>query len=187
MKFQKIGLFFTIIDYKGIKSVSTYLFNLSSEEYNILGNFNAKLFIFLILIFILGFIILLFYFIKSRDEFLIALKKQQHEELCKNVKLINMSKREVEKSKKPLEKKKQKIKKLKRLKKKIIKKIKKKQKAQLRELKKMRKQKKKNKINEALKSWKSKGYKMFEAEEELGRDSNFKKQLGKWKNQGYKI
>jgi len=180
-------IFVTIIDYKGVKSISSYLFSLEDKSYNLLQNFNAKLLILIILGFVLGFVSLFFYFIKSRDEFLKSLKRQQNKELAQNISLIKSSRSKIVKSKvSPVEKKK-KIRKLNKLKRKIIYKIKKKQAIQRRELKKLRKKHKKGEMQRKLKSWQNQGYKMFEAEKELGSSKNAKKQISKWKRQGYKI
>lgn len=179
-------VFVTLVDYKGVKSISHHLFSLSNKEYNLLQNFNAKLLISIALIFILGFILLFFYLLKLRDEFLILLKKQQKEELNKNVRLIKCSAKEIKESKKNPVKKKKRIKQLRKLKKKIIHRIKKKQAIQREQLRKLKKKNKKRKVQNILKAWKSQGYKMSEAKEEFNKNLSFKKQIKKWKSQGYK-
>jgi hypothetical protein len=139
------------------------------------------------LIFVLGFIALFFYLIKSRDEFLIALKSQQSKELAKSIELVECSKKKILRSKQNLSEKKKRIRRLNRAKKEIIHNIKKRQAIQKKEFKKLDKSKKKKTMQEQLNSWKNQGYKMIETEEGLAKFGENKKQIEKWKKQGYKF
>jgi glutamate synthase domain-containing protein 1 len=132
-------------------------------------------------------IVSLFYFIKSRDDFLIQLRKQQSDELAKHVELIESTRRQIEKSKetRPVEKRK-KIIALNNVKKKIISKIKQKQKNQVKEITHLKKLNKKDEIKNKLNSWRKEGYKLFETEGEIKKVNNSKKQMEIWKKQGYK-
>jgi len=176
----------TLIDYKGIKSISSYFFTISDEESTLAFN-NTKLFIVLALIFIFMLIISLFYFIKSRDDFLLQLKKQQNAEISKHLELIESSEKEIQKLKTshPAEKKK-KIRQLEKVKKKVVRQIKKKQKNQIREITRLKKLNKNDEIKNKLNSWRKEGYKLFETEGEIKKVNNSKKQMEIWKKQGYK-
>lgn len=181
-------LFITSVEYKGTTAISGYFFTLSSKKnFNFLRISNANLFILIGIFFIFLTIGLFFYFIKTRDEFLIQLKKQQNIELANNLELIELSKKKIQISKRyaPIEKKKR-IRKLKKIKRKIIRKIKKKQAIQKKEIKILKKQHKKKEIPNKLESWRRQGYKMFETEEEIKKITNPEKQIEKWKKQGYK-
>lgn len=182
-------LFVTVADYKGIKSVSSYIFSLSEKSYNFLQNFNAKLLILIGLIFFLGFLILFFYLMKSRDEFLKAFRKQQKEELANNFGVIKCARKEIKESKIIPVQKKKKLKKLKKVEKRIVEKIKKKQKAQRKEFKNLRKKKKKkSEIQGKFDEWKKQGYKMQETSEEMKfSKQEMKNKLKLLKEQGYKF
>ncbi|MEJ2267521.1 MAG: hypothetical protein P8X70_00390 [Nanoarchaeota archaeon] len=179
-------VFTTTIDYKGVKSISTYVFTLSKKEILAL-DLNTNILILIILILILGFASVFFYLIKSRDEFLDSLRKQQHKELSRKVGLIESSKKKLKHSNKSVKKKKAEIKQLKKAEKKMIKKIKRKQSAQRKELKKLRKNKNKREIKKKLDNWKRQGYKMFEGEEDIKDLKDIKNKVKDLKKQGYKI
>jgi len=170
-------LFVTSIDYKDSKSMAGYLFEVVKKEKGVFSG-EFKFFLILIIFFILGILALFFYFIKTKDEVLIQLKRQQQEELYKNLELINDSKKQIEDLKSSFERRK-KIKELFNVRRTIIKKIKVKQKKQRKEVKKLSKQNNKNEMKEKMDLWKKQGYKMIDTKKEM------KNQLENWKKQGY--
>ncbi len=177
-------VFITLIDYKGVKSVAGYFFEVSDKEDDILPA-NMKFFMIIILIFVIGILASFFYFIKTRDDVLLQLKRQQDNELKRNLDLIKCSKVEVKKLKHPGNK----IVQLKKVKEKIIKKIKSRQKLQRKELKKLKKKGKKSLIQVKLKSWERQGYKLVDAEKEVKKvtKNHIDEQMKNWKQKGYKI
>lgn len=179
-------VFVTSINYKGTESISSYFFTISDDESSFIQD-GTKLLIILALIFILILIVSLFYFIRSREDLLIQLKKQQNDELAKHIELIESTRRQIEKSKetRPVEKKK-KIIALNNVKKKIISKIKQKQKNQVKEITHLKRLNKKDEIKNKLNSWRKEGYKLFETEGEIKKVNNPKRQMEIWKKQGYK-
>lgn len=178
-------IFISSIDYNNTQSKTGYLFEISKKRgEDFLGN--SKIFIIVILILIMGIIISFFYFIKTRDDLLIQLKKQQNEELKRNLELVKNLENRIKKDKK-IPQQKNKIKKLKRAKKEIIKNIKIKQKKQKQELKILKKRGKKNEMKKKISSWKNEGYKMFETKRKINNISkqNIKKDMKNWKKGGY--
>lgn len=179
-------IFITSIDYKGIRNTASYLFSVSGKKYNIFPE-NSKFFIFAILIFVGAILVLFFYFMKTRDDLLVQLKRQQSKELRRNLELVNNIKKGIKKSKS--KKKNKQVKQLIKVKKKIIKKIKIKQRTQRKELRKLKKQGKKESMKRKLKSWENQGYKMFETKREMSKISpkNISNQIKKLEKQGYRI
>jgi len=178
-------VFVTIIDYQNTKSIAGYLFSVSKKENGVFSG-DLKFFVVIILIFVVGVLTLFFYFIKTRDDLLIQLRKQQNVELQRNMDLIKHYEKNVCKEKSPV-KRKNKIKKLVEVKKKIIKKIKTRQKTQRKTLEELKKQGKKVEIQKKIKDWQNQGYKMFEAKKELKlSEKDLRNQIVKWKSEGYR-
>lgn len=177
-------VFITSIDYKGIKSVAGYLFSVSEKEKG--GIFGGlELFVVIIFIFIIGILILFFYFLKTRDDLLIQLRKQQNKELKENLEFIRSYKLGIRRLNHP----KKKIKELRKIKKKVIKEIKFKQKKQRKELKKLKKQGKKDEMKRKLGLWKREGFRMFETKNEMKKISKkgINKKIEDWKKSGYNL
>ena len=82
----------TSLEYNGIKSVSSYLFEIEAKQNEFFSK-NFNIFIPVIFVFIVLVIILFFYFMKSRDELLLQLRRQQASELRRNIQLIIESKK----------------------------------------------------------------------------------------------
>ncbi|MDD5012398.1 MAG: hypothetical protein PHQ66_02005 [Candidatus Nanoarchaeia archaeon] len=179
-------VFVITINYKDTISFSSYLFSISSlYKKNFLSEMNFILM--LVILFVVIIIGLVIYFITARDSLFIRLRRQQSQEIRRNLKCIAYSRRAIRKSREKPAKKKEKIRRLNRVKKKIIRRIREKQRRQKREISRLRKIKaKRNTLDRKLQGWKKQGYKMYEAKEEL-HGTNIQKQLGDWKKQGYKI
>jgi hypothetical protein len=179
-------LFVTLIDYKGTKTTSGYLFTVSEEKDSSLSN-NMKLILIIISISFLGILALFFYFVKTRDEFFIQLKKQQAEEMERNINYLRCSREIIQKSREPPKKKEEKLLELNLVKEKVVKRIKKKQEEQIKKLKELKKKKKKPLLKAELNKWKAEGYKMFETEKEVKKitKQSMEKQIKNWKEKGY--
>lgn len=177
-------VFVTTIDYKGTKSVGSYLFNVLEDDSPLFNSSN--LFIILVVLVVLAFAFFA-YFLKTRDDLLVKLRGQQNEELKYHLKLIEASRREFKKIKNLPERKKNVVA-LKKAKKKIIKIIKIKQRKQRIQVKKLKKQGKKDKIETSLRLWRKQGYKMFEAEKEMKKITNkdMVKQIKGFGGKGFK-
>ena len=78
-------IFITFIEYEGTESIDAYLFSIT-EKRDLLSK-NLKFFVIATLIFIVILVGLFFYFLKTRDELLMRLKKQQSQEMKKNLEL----------------------------------------------------------------------------------------------------
>ncbi len=173
------------IDYRGVESISGYLFKVSPEtrESSSISEFN--LFFWIISFFMAMILALFFYFIKTRDSLFIELKKQQDQELIKNLEAIQDYKSRIKNLETP--KKEEKVKKLEESKKVIMKKIKKKHGEQRKEFKKLKKKQGKVSLRKRLDEWKKQGYKMVDTKEELKKftKQRMNKQLKNWKSQGY--
>lgn len=155
----------TSITENNIKTESGYLFLVSKKGDDVFSP-EIKFFIIVILVFIVGVLVLFFYFVKTRDDLLIQLKKQQNRELQQNIEAIKCSRRDLSKIKNIPERH-RKIVQLSRAKTKVIKKIKEKQKTQRKVFKKLRKKKKKGAVQQKIKEWNRQGYRMVEAEKEV--------------------
>jgi len=179
-------VFITSINYKDTKSMSSYLFTVSDKEKGFLSG-DVKFVIILVFIFFVSVLALFIYLIKTRDDLLLQLRKQQGQELKRNAQYIKVSRREVEKSEEHPEKKRRKLLELDKAKKRIIKKIKKKQKVQRTKIKELKKKKQKPRAKSQLQKWKQEGYKMFDTESEVRKVT--KKSMGKqmkgFKERGY--
>ncbi len=181
-------VFVTTINYNDVESIEGYLFAITPKQtgFKTFSDY-FNFFVISILILIVVIVALFFYFIKTRDALLIQLKKQQSQELRRNLKLITDSQKALKKIK-PVKDKEKKIKKIEKIKKKVYEHVKKKQKKQEVELKKLKKRgKKKSDIEEKLSQWKKQGYNMFETEKEIKKASGgvINKQINEWKKQGY--
>lgn len=187
-------VFITAIDYENTTSIASYLFSVSNKE-DAFSFSNVKVLFISLMIFVLVILGMVFYFVKTRDELLLQLKKQQCSELKRNVYLVEKSKKDLKKSAISPKRKKEKIKALDNLKKNLVRKIKKKQKAQRLEVKKLKKKKgvkktkKKDAIRKKMDSWKAQGYKMVGTEKEIRKISNgsIDKKLDEYKKQGYRV
>src|SRR3989338_3730898 len=166
----------TSIEYNGFKSVSSYLFEVKQKQ----NEFFLEKTNFLILVFfafVILIVVLFIYFIKSRDELLLALRKQQSRELTKNIELISAVQNRIPAKKEKLEK----------AKKKVVAKIKRRQEKQIKELSRLKKKGiKKDKIKTQIEKWKKQGYGFPEIKEEIP-EKSINKQIKSWKNAGYKF
>jgi len=176
-------VFFTIVEYKELKSVSSYSFTVSDLKLELFSP-DVKFFVVIIIIFVIGIILLFLYFIKIRNDFFCQLRKQQNKEIKQNLDLMKQYESRLKK-----EKHKKGIRKLRKIKREIIKKIKTKQREQGKELKKLKKKGKKDNLKKKLDQWKKQGYEMIETENQMKTLSTkeINKSLGKWKNSGYDI
>src|SRR3989344_3165034 len=166
----------TSIEYNGLKSISSYLFEIKPKQNEFFLE-KTNLLILVFFAFVILIVILFIYFIKSRDELLLALRKQQSKELQKNIELITAVQKRVPAKKEKLEK----------AKKKVVAKIKKRQEKQIKELSRLKKKGvKKDKIKTQLETWKKKGYGFPEIKEEIP-EKNINKQIIEWKRKGYKM
>ncbi|MDP2672810.1 MAG: hypothetical protein Q8O84_03290 [Nanoarchaeota archaeon] len=165
----------TSIEYNEIKSISSYLFEVKPKQNEFFLE-KTNLLILVFFAFVILIIVLFIYFIKSRDELLLALRKQQSRELAKNIELITAVQRRVPDKKETLE----------RTKKKVVIKIKKRQEKQIKELRRLKnKGVKKDKIKTQLEKWKKQGYGFPEIKKEIP-EKSINKQITKWKRAGYR-
>lgn len=170
-------VFVTEIDYRGTKSIASSLFNVGKKTENGFLSGDVKFLAVILLVFVMGILALFIYFIKTRDDLLLQLRKQQGQELRRNVQYIKVSRREVERSEEHPEKKRRKLIELDKIKERVIRKVKKRQKEQRVELKELKKKKKKPQAKSQLEKWKTQGYKMFDTESEVRKVT--KKSMGK--------
>jgi len=179
-------VFITEIDYKGTKSTASTLFMVGEKTEGWMSD-NIRFFVIVILAFVVGILALFVYFIKTRDDLLMQLKRQQGKELSRSVKYIQVSRREIKESKEHPEKKKRKLLQLDSAKKRIVKKIKVKQKEQRKKIKELKKRKKKPQAKSQLQKWKQEGYKMLDTESEVKKvtKKSMGKQMKDLKTQGY--
>jgi len=166
----------TSIEYNGLKSISSYLFEVKPKQNKFFLE-KTNLLILVFFAFVILIVILFIYFIKSRDELLLALRKQQSRELTKNIELISAVQKRIPAKKEKFEK----------AKKKVVIKIKKRQEKQIKELSRLKKKGvKKDKIKTQLEKWKKQGYGFPEIKEEIP-EKSINKQIKSWKNAGYKF
>jgi len=158
-------VFIVSVDYKETKTASSYLFSVSTEEGEELFSKDLRFFVIFVSAFLVGIIILFIYFIKTRDDLLIQLRRQQNTELRKNLSLVKYSKSRL-RNLKGVQKKK-KLGALKSFKKNLVAKIKKKHKAQKQEISKLKKKGKKGLINRKLNKWKKQGFSIMHAEKAI--------------------
>ena len=166
----------TSVEYNGIKSVSSYLFEIKPKQNEFFLE-KTNLLILVFFAFVILIVILFIYFIKSRDELLLALRKQQSRELTKNIELISAVQKRIPAKKEKFEK----------AKKKVVIKIKKRQEKQIKELSRLKKKGvKKDKIKTQLEKWKKQGYGFPEIKREIP-EKNINEQIKSWKKSGYKF
>lgn len=180
-------VFVASMEYQGVKTNSAYKFFVRNDEFfSFLEDLDSS--IILVLIFVLILFVLFIYFIHSRDKLLMSLKKQQTQELNKNLELIKDIRFKSSKIKDKKKREKH-LKKLEKAKKRVIKRIRKKQEKQKKELRNLRRgKKKKSEIQKKMEDWKKQGYKMEESSEEMSLPKKeINKQVKNWKKQGYKI
>jgi hypothetical protein len=179
-------VFVTFIEHEGAESVEGYLFSISEEKKGVL-DFTSKIYLIIILVFISIILVLLFHFIKTRDELFMQLRKQQDQELKRNLGLISIYKKNLSEARQRGEAE-HKIKQINEARKRVVTVIKEKQREQMREVKQLKKKGKKNTIKDRLKKWKREGYKMFEAEKEMKKISkaDMSRMINNWKKRGYK-
>ena len=176
-------VFISTIDYENVTSFSTYLFSIQDKE---IGSFFYDFRFLVAITFGMLFLVflILYYFIGTRDELLVQLKKQQSAELRSNLKYFGRSQKAIAVSKEKPKVKKAKLERLKTVKEKVIKKIKKKQGEQKKEVTKLKKAKKKGTIKTKLGHWEKEGYKMFDTKKEV-QNITKAKQISDWKKGGY--
>lgn len=175
------------IEYKDTLSFSSYLFSVSNPPANSFWG-GSNLFLIGIVLFVVLILVMVIYFVKTRDSLLVHLRNQQEAEIKRSINYIKCSRESIAKSEEKPEKKKIKLKKLRKIEKKILKKIKVKQKKQKKEIKKLRKKKvKKDALHERLKKWENEGYRMYETGDEIKKITNkgIKEQVKEWKTRGY--
>ncbi|MBL7148230.1 MAG: hypothetical protein ISS82_05375 [Nanoarchaeota archaeon] len=179
-------VFITEIDYKGTKSIASFVFTVEDKAEGWMSD-NIKFFIVVILVFVVGILALFVYFMKTRDDLLMQLKKQQTLELSRNISYIKASKRVVKESKEAPAKKKKKLIQLEQIKKKVIKKIKAKQKEQRKKIKHYKKKEQKPHAKSQLEKWKTQGYKMYDTASEVKKvtKQNIRRQMEDFKETGY--
>lgn len=164
----------TSLEYKGLKSVSSYLFKVEQKQNEFFLD-KTNLLILVFFVFVILIVVLFIYFIKSRDELLLTLRKQQSRELARNIELISAVQKRAPAKKEKLEK----------VKKEVVKKIKKKQEKQIKELKILKKKGvKKDKIKVQLEKWKKQGYEFPEIKKEIP-EKSINKQIAEWKKKGF--
>lgn len=178
-------VFITSIGDEEHKYVSVHLFEITSKG---IGSFGSAYYLIIIAVFVFGMFGLMYYFIKSRDKFLIELHEQQSKEVRGNLSVLKKYKKEINKID-DIYKKRKKLKELEKKKKAILVKIRKKQKLQKNELAKLIKDKKLGEVKRKLNSWKKQGYSFSEVQKNFKDLSKEKidKNLGTWKRQGYKF
>lgn len=182
-------VFVTEVDYLGKKSAAGYLFSVGEID-NSKGIFSGdiKFFVGVILVFLIIILALLFYFVKSRDKVLVELKKQQNDEVKRNLNVIKNYERDVQKLK-DANKRRERLEKLRQTKIKIVKTIKAKQKRQQKIIKRLKKKGKTSDVKKKIEQWKKQGYKMFETSREIRKFSNkpMAQQVNEWKRKGYDV
>ncbi len=165
----------TSMEYNGIKSISSYLFKIEPKPKGISFN-NINFLILIFFAFVILIVVLFIYFIKSRDDLLLQLRKQQSRELAKNIELISAIQKKAPELKKE---------KLERVKKQVVKKIKKKQEKQIKELTRLRERKvKKNTLQTQIKKWRKEGYEFPEIKKEIP-EKSIGRQIAEWKRKGF--
>jgi hypothetical protein len=182
---NKYYVFTTSISYKNETIYTPYLFLVEKKPSSLFTG-NSNLFFIIILGFVIVILVLFFYFIRVREDVLFKLRKQQNNELQRNLKLIIDSQRELKKL--HINDEENKLKKLEKLKNTVSARIRKKQKKQQEEIKKLKKSgKKKSDVEKKLNEWKNEGYRMFETGNEIKKVSKkvMDSQIDKWKKQGY--
>lgn len=180
-------VFVTVVDYEGVKSAAGHLFSVGKKEKIVSSGNNFNTFAIIIGVFLLAILGLFFYFVKTRDDLILQLKRQHDQELKRNLELIEKQRRAAA-SLKGVSRAKR-IRNIGIAKKKIVKKIKEKHRQQRRELKRLRRSGKKGDMKRRIKEWQSQGYKMFETKQEIKKISKkgMGKQMKKWKGEGYKF
>ncbi len=163
------------LEYNGIKSISSYLFKVEPKQKQFSFD-RAGVLILVFFAFVILILVLFIYFIKSRDELLLQLRKQQSKEMAKNIELITAIQKKSPEAKKD---------KYEKAKKEVVKKIKKKQEKQIKELTRLRKRKvKKNTLQTQMKKWENEGYKFPEIKKEIP-EKSINKQIAEWKKKGF--
>lgn len=176
----------TAIDYKGLKTSSAYKFSIGNKERAFFSK-DLNFFVIIIFVIVLAGLILFFYFMRSRDDLLVQLKKQQGEELDRNLHFINQCRFKFGKIK-DKKRKKQELERLRKTKEVIVTEIKKKQKKQRKSFKKLKRKNKKTDMEKKVSDWKKQGYKMQEASREMKLSKgDVNKKMDEWKRQGYKF
>lgn len=170
-------VFVSSMEYNGITSISSYLFKVEPKP-KVFSFERINTLILIFLIFVILIMVLFVYFIKSRDDLLLQLRKQQSRELAKNIELIAAIQKKAPETKKE---------KFEKIKEEVVKKIKQKHERQIKELVKLKKRKvKENSIQNQLKKWKEQGYKFPNIKKEIPAKS-VSSQIAEWKKQGYRF
>lgn len=167
-------------------STSSYLFSVAKEKINMGLDMNYVATI--ILIFLFGILILVFYMIHERDKLFLELKKQHTKEIQTCFENIEEQKKKaISKVKKPKEKEKI-IKRFDKIHKEVVRNITKKHKRQKTEFQKLKKQNKEDEIKKRLKQWKRQGFNVSELPIKTTTKPSKKEMkdtLKEWKKQGF--
>ena len=177
-------VFVTSIDNNGVGYFTSYFFQIGNRESS--SQFNVYYLILLIVVIFVGLVILTFYFIRSRDKFILDLEKQQHAEMKRNINIIKDYEEKIRNTKNGgIRAKKLKV--IKIVRKNIISRIRKKQKSQRKELKRLKKTGKKYLMSKKLKEWQKRGYQMVELKKEnFVPKSKINKEIALFERHGYK-
>lgn len=181
-------VFISTIDYKNTTSFSSYLFYVSSPSKGGFISNNTEAFLIIIILFVVIVLGLIIYFVTTRDSLLVQLKKQQAQELERNVKCLDYSRKSIEKSEVKPQRRKEKLRKLREVEKRIIKKIKEKQIKQKEEISHLKKKKtKKDVLKKKVDNWKKEGYKMYDVNNEVKKITRkgISAHIKEWNKQGY--
>lgn len=180
-------VFIMKIDYRDTTSLSSYLFTVSERPRASLNKENIDLFmisVFAFIAIILGFV---FYFVKTRDDLLLKLKRQHDYELRTSRSYFTQAKKEVQKSKEKPSQKKKRLKILSTFRKKVENKIKIKHKKQKKQIRNLGKMKKKSLVQRQIDKWKNEGYSVDLLKKQTQKilKGNLDKEFEKFKKQGY--
>ncbi len=172
-------VFTMILEDNGNSNVFVESFQVEKKQVDYLNNFSIWLSL-AVFVFVVGLTIFFVYFIKTRDEFLIQLRKQQKLEMERNLAELESYKEGIKRERNS-EVRKVKEKEFKKIKKKVIARVKKKQKEQRKEIRKYHR-KGKSAVEKKLGEWQKEGYKLdIFNDEKKSIDASVKE----WKKQGY--
>ncbi len=176
-------VFVTLIDNENIGS---YIFDITKEDKEVFDT--TEYLVLIVLVFVIGVFLIIFYFFRERDKFLIELNKQQNREVRENLSVLRKYKKEINKIR-DIEEKKQKLRALEKNRKEILAKIKRKQKIQKNELSKLIRENKLKEAKRKLDLWKKEGYNFSEIHRGLKglSKTDILNKMRQWKRQGYKF
>ncbi len=175
------GKYVLIIDVEqGEQTFGTHIFEIQDKKTQ--TTYGTSTLIIAGLIILIGFISVIFYSVKTRDDLLLELKKQQNKELEKSQETYKALEEKIKKQKKNEKEKQRQLNQLKQSHKKIKQSIEKKHKKQKQKVKSMKKKgTKKDLIKKQINSWQNQGYKIPVSNKDLG------EQIQDFQKQGYKI